>query len=179
MSAQIQRLTFERVAPPENAAPSADVVERSIDLAFELATAVLDNPELLDRVPDGMALALLPPEDPEVAQANTELGNLFAHRGFPVAWWPLGERGKGTVYHFTIDLRDEVWGTAPRPEFEGRTAAELRDVLANVHQESRDGKSFKLRYENIAVLNGVRIYIEEEVAPGLYRCVAIDQVPLR
>lgn len=55
----------EQTAPP---------VERNIALAFAFAQAVLADPVLRDRIPDGATVVLLPEDDPALARFNLDLG---------------------------------------------------------------------------------------------------------
>lgn len=84
---------------------------------------------------------------------------------------------QGTVNYFTLDLRDERWGAEPRHEFNGQTAAQMRDALAQVVRESQERAPVGSTFDTRVVLNGVRIHIEAKVDPGLYRSVAIDDRP--
>ncbi len=176
-AAEIKSLRFERTERPSSAETSAGVVERAIDRGFALALAILNRPALLDRIPDGAAVVLLPPEDRALAKSNTALGDSLAHRGYSVAYWELAARAEGTVDYFTLDLRDERWGADPRHEFNGQTAAQMRDALAQAVRESQEHALDGFTFDTRVVLNGVRIRIEEEIDPGLYRSVAIDGRP--
>jgi len=47
---------------------------------------VLDNPELLDAIPDGADILFLPDSDPELCEANRELGDNRRRAGAKVVF---------------------------------------------------------------------------------------------
>lgn len=59
--------------------PSPEVTARAIGHIAELTRAVLADPTLLDQIPNGVTLVLLPDDDPELAAEQVEAG-LFAVR---------------------------------------------------------------------------------------------------
>jgi Family of unknown function (DUF5647) len=48
--------------------------DRNLALAFTLADAIVDDPSLLDEIPEGATVVLLPDDDRELAEANRALG---------------------------------------------------------------------------------------------------------
>ena len=54
---------------------------KNIDLAFKLLGEVLDNPELLDDIPSGATVVILPDNDPEQASDNLRRGIAAVRRG--------------------------------------------------------------------------------------------------
>lgn len=76
-----------------------------------------------------------------------------------------------------LDLRDERWGTEPRAELSGMTAAQARALLEEVASESQEHGSAGFAYDNIVVLDGVRVYIPGEPQAGLYQVVAVERDP--
>lgn len=48
-------------------------VSRNISLAFHVLREALQNPQVLERVPDGRALIPMPDQEPELKQANARL----------------------------------------------------------------------------------------------------------
>lgn len=48
------------------------IVDRNIELAFELTESVIADPSLLADVPSGAMLVLIPDDDRELAEANLE-----------------------------------------------------------------------------------------------------------
>ena len=56
-------------------------VERNLELAERLLVAGFDDPALLEAVPDGATIVLLPDDDPELAAYNLELGLASIRRG--------------------------------------------------------------------------------------------------
>lgn len=59
----------------------ANTVEDNIDSAFALARAVISNPALLDDIPNGATLVLLPDDDPSRAEESKMLGLAALERG--------------------------------------------------------------------------------------------------
>lgn len=183
MSAQIQSLRVEKVRSVSQAGkktPSAPADERVIGLGFDLLRSVIADPVLLEQLPDGATIAIVPEDDPEVAQINLEAARHAAQKGEDVRYHFVGSDGRpihGTGYRFTIDLRDETWGTDPRLEFDGQTAAELRASFGETAAKSRQDGAVSFKYQNIIVLNGVRVYVGQEAEIGLYECIAIERTP--
>lgn len=186
MSAQpIESLRIERV-PVERQSDrklfSRSPEERANGLTFGLFRATLAAPEgLTDMAPDTL-IALIPDGDPEVAALNLQAVRRAKHQGQAVKYVFLDKSGRapgGAAYEYTIDLRDERWGEQQRRELGGKTAAELRQVFHDTVKQSQEQEPVSLSYENIVVLNGVRIYIVDEPAPGLYECVAFTPQPVR
>lgn len=48
--------------------------DRNLSLASEFLQAVLDDPALVEQIPDGVTLVLIPNDDPELARFNLDLG---------------------------------------------------------------------------------------------------------
>ena len=67
------------VAAPKPVTP--DLTKRNIDLGFDLLDAILDDSSILDQIPHGITLILLPSGDPELFASNVELGLNAIHRG--------------------------------------------------------------------------------------------------
>lgn len=186
MSAQlIQSLNVERVpvAPRPSREPLArSPEERANGLSFGLFRASLASPETLTRIAPDTMVALVPEGDPEVAALNLEAARRAKRKGQPVVYIvidPTGRTVEGTAYEFAIDLRDERWGDKPHPELGERTAAEMRAIFKGVVAESQDQGPVGLAYENVVVLNGVRVYIVDEPEPGLYQVIAFNRKPLQ
>lgn len=51
-----------------------ELMDRNLVLAGEQIQALLDDPVLLEQIPDGTTLVLLPDDDPELARHNREIG---------------------------------------------------------------------------------------------------------
>ncbi len=81
------------------------------------------------------------------------------------------------MYEFSIDLRDESWEQEPRPEFNGQSVTELRQDFHAIVENSQHEEPLRFAYENIVVLNGVRVYILDEPEPGVYDCIAFARNP--
>jgi hypothetical protein len=48
------------------------IIEKNITLAFEFERYVLEHPEMLERLPSGAEVVLLPKDDPELYRLNLE-----------------------------------------------------------------------------------------------------------
>ena len=48
------------------------VVEKNITLSFEFERYILEHPEILEQIPDGAQVVLLPQDDPELYRINLE-----------------------------------------------------------------------------------------------------------
>ena len=46
------------------------VIEKNITLSFEFERYILENPTLLENIPDGAEVVLLPKDDPELYRTN-------------------------------------------------------------------------------------------------------------
>ncbi|MGH2534596.1 MAG: DUF5647 family protein [Thermomicrobiales bacterium] len=69
-------------APAETVdAASDDVVEKNIALTFDFLRAQITDPALVDEIPDGATLILLPIEAPGMIEANIEIGLASLRRG--------------------------------------------------------------------------------------------------
>ncbi len=54
------------------------MMERNLELAEGHLLQVLEHPEILDHIPDGAHVILLPTDDPELFEANLEMANQLA-----------------------------------------------------------------------------------------------------
>jgi hypothetical protein len=63
--------------PPDEAV----LAERNIKLAFSFMHDILDDPGILDEIPDGVTLVLIPADDPATAEANLEIATDEARNG--------------------------------------------------------------------------------------------------
>jgi hypothetical protein len=68
----------------QTALPIEEQTRRSLELSRRWAKAILEDPDLLDEIPDGCDLELLPDDDLELAELNVELGLAALRRGFNV-----------------------------------------------------------------------------------------------
>lgn len=141
--------------------------------------SLIAEPDLAEQLPDGATVAIIPDYDPEVARINLALARQALRKGQAVHFRFVGRNGplEGTEYRFTVDLRDERWGAGPRAEFGGKTAAELRAQLHRTVEQSIEHEPVSMAYENVVVLNGVRVYIVDESESGRYECIAIARRP--
>jgi hypothetical protein len=62
-------------------ANDTDFPERNITLSFEFAKSIIDDPAILEEIPDGATLVLLPADEPDLARENLRLGIEAAERG--------------------------------------------------------------------------------------------------
>jgi len=53
---------------------SSTFVDRNIRLGFQLARDIVDDPSLLDEIPEGATVVLIPDDDAELAEANLRQG---------------------------------------------------------------------------------------------------------
>ncbi len=53
---------------------STSMIDRNIHAAFELAKQIVDDPSILDNIPDGASIVFIPRDDPEAAASNLQLG---------------------------------------------------------------------------------------------------------
>jgi len=63
-----------------------DVIERNVRLTGEIIKYILDNPGVLEVVPDKFELVLLPEDDPEVRQLNLDLLDKYGSEGKPIVF---------------------------------------------------------------------------------------------
>ncbi len=48
------------------------IIEKNITLSFEFERYILEHPDLLESIPDGAEVVLLPKDDPELYRANLQ-----------------------------------------------------------------------------------------------------------
>jgi hypothetical protein len=48
------------------------IVEKNITLSFEFERYILEHPEMLEQIPDGAQVVLLPQDDPELYRINLD-----------------------------------------------------------------------------------------------------------
>ena len=63
-----------------------EVVERNVRLTGEIIKYILNNPSMLEAVPDKFELVLLPEDDPEVRQLNLDLLDKYGSEGKPIVF---------------------------------------------------------------------------------------------
>ncbi len=172
-SLSIERLPLDRQVVRALLPTSAD--ERANAMNLALFRATFERPHMVGRFIPGALIALLPEHDPEVGELNLEAARRARRAGQAVHFLladVTGTPSEASALEFTIELRDDVWGYASRAELSGRTAAELRTLFRHFVAMSQHARPLRLRYENVVMLNGVRIYIVDEPEPGVYDCVA-------
>jgi len=62
------------------------VVERNIHLTGEIIKYVLNNPKILEVLPEKFELVLLPDDDPEVRMLNLDLLDKYGSEGKPIVF---------------------------------------------------------------------------------------------
>ena len=63
-----------------------DVVERNVRLTGEITKYILNNPKILDVLPEKFELVLLPEDDPEVRMLNLDLLDKYGSEGKPIVF---------------------------------------------------------------------------------------------
>ncbi len=63
-----------------------EVVERNIRLTGEIIKYILNNPGMLEVMPEKFELVLLPEDDPEVRQLNLDLLDKYGSEGKPIVF---------------------------------------------------------------------------------------------
>ena len=58
--------------------------DRDTDLWVEFTHAIIDDPSILDDIPQGSTVALIPDDDPELAEVNLQKAIESARRGSDV-----------------------------------------------------------------------------------------------
>jgi len=61
-----------------------DFAERNINLVGEFMRYILDNPKILDALPDNFELVILPEDNPGLCMFNLELLDKYGSEGKPV-----------------------------------------------------------------------------------------------
>jgi hypothetical protein len=60
---------------------SETIIEKNATLSFEFERYVLEHPEMLERIPDGAEVVLLPKDDPELYRINLEAAQAAVKSG--------------------------------------------------------------------------------------------------
>lgn len=105
---------------PTNDLEKVVAVERNIALAFDLARAIVDDPTLLEQIPDDATVVLVPENDPELAQFNKTMGQQATASGEAVHFHPVPASAKLNVLPFRQHLTP--------PYDEGVAFADLADA---------------------------------------------------
>lgn len=179
MSARVQSLEI-RPAPVVSLPMNGSPAERSMEWGFRMFAVFLRHPKFDTGLHGGVTAILVPRDDPEVAALNLRAVRHAERAGKRVVYRYLDAEGRplgGKEHRFTIDLRESRWGRAPRAEFFGKSAEYLRKYLDQLVADSQQGETVGLQYNNVIILNGVRIFILDEPEPGLYDCIAFEEDP--
>ena len=70
----------DQATEPDDGAPDA-LTQRAISTTFDFTRAIFADPSILDDIPDGVMLVLIPDDDPELAAAEIEEGFAAVRRG--------------------------------------------------------------------------------------------------
>lgn len=65
------------------------MVDRNLQLVCDFDQAIMDDPSILDRIPDGATVILMPQNDTELARANLELAMRDLQAGKDVLLIPV------------------------------------------------------------------------------------------
>ena len=65
---------------------SDKIVERNVHLTGEIIKYILNNPKMLDVLPEKFELVLLPEDDPEVRMLNLDLLDKYGSEGKPIVF---------------------------------------------------------------------------------------------
>ena len=63
---------------------SNGIIQHNLDLHAEWMRYVFDHPEVLDRIPEGAHLVIIPTNDPVLAEANLATLQSLRGKGIPV-----------------------------------------------------------------------------------------------
>lgn len=63
-----------------------EVVERNVRLTGEIIKYIMNNPNMLDVLPENFELVLLPEDDPEVRLLNLDLLDKYGSEGKPIVF---------------------------------------------------------------------------------------------
>ena len=59
-------------------------IRKNLELTRRFMRAIFDDPAILDTIPDGASVILIPDDDPELAEANERGGRAMERAGKPV-----------------------------------------------------------------------------------------------
>jgi len=62
------------------------IVEKNITLSFEFERYILEHPDVLEQIPNGAEVVLLPKDDPELYRINLETAWKERQAGAPVVY---------------------------------------------------------------------------------------------
>ncbi|MDI6752505.1 MAG: hypothetical protein QME07_06640 [bacterium] len=60
-----------------------EIVKKNLDLHAEWMKYAFENPDILDKIPKGAALVILPEDDPELYMENSKIMEEYKKRGLP------------------------------------------------------------------------------------------------
>ena len=61
-----------------------EVINKNLNLHAEWMRYVFENPDILDRIPKGAVLVILPEDDPELYEENSRVIDRSRSKGLPV-----------------------------------------------------------------------------------------------
>ncbi len=63
-----------------------EAIERNVHLTGEVIKYIMNNPDILDVLPENFELVLLPEDDPEVRMLNLDLLDKYGSEGKPIVF---------------------------------------------------------------------------------------------
>lgn len=64
--------------------PLKGVVDKNLELLGEFMRYAFDHPEVLDQIPKGAEIVILPDDDPELCKENLKIAKSHQKKGLPV-----------------------------------------------------------------------------------------------
>lgn len=61
-----------------------EIVKKNLDLHAEWMRYAFENPDILDKIPKGATLVILPEDDPELYRENSKTMEEYKRRGLPL-----------------------------------------------------------------------------------------------
>jgi len=87
--------------------------DRNLTLAFQLADAIVDDPALLEKIPEGATVIFLPDDDPELATANRAMGPAALDRGEDVYFRHVRHVAHAAAPRYSVFQRDRLPDDVP------------------------------------------------------------------
>lgn len=75
-------------------------ITKNIDCAFRLVLDIVDDPSILDEIPDDATMVLRPPDTPDLAEANRQGGIRLERRGHNVTFRHMPSRSPAAALRF-------------------------------------------------------------------------------
>ena len=81
-----------------------NVIERNTVLTGQVTRYILDNPQILDSLPESFEIVILPNDDPEMQAYNLALHDQYRSADKPVVFVRLGSKQNGSGQEPSLDL---------------------------------------------------------------------------